>query len=172
MSRRACEAASLACICASYVSSANAGEGTPTPRVHVPASASTRAIRFISHLIWFLTFAAKMIRARVGFLSVRRNSNKRTSEQANFIRRSNGRAYAHPVPCGAVMIRRITPAIAAFCAGAEVFVILRSRRLRTGPVDGHAAPDLRHSVVDEAGLESFPASDQPSWTLGEERMDS
>jgi len=43
-----------------------------------------------------------MIRARVGFLSVRRNSNERTSAQAKFIRRSNGRAYAHPVLCGAV----------------------------------------------------------------------
>src|SRR3954453_4419982 len=48
MSKAACEAASLACIFASKVSSANAGVGrAEVARTHDPASASAMASRFM-----------------------------------------------------------------------------------------------------------------------------
>src|SRR5438445_878005 len=64
MSKRAWDAASLACSLASGVSSANAGEEVDAARTHEPASAKAMAKRFISHLI----LAAKMLCDRVGFL--------------------------------------------------------------------------------------------------------
>src|SRR3954447_20310809 len=69
MSSAACEAASLASIFASKVSSANAGVGmAEVARTHDPASASAVARRFMIHLTLLLTLLGEMHRPRVGFL--------------------------------------------------------------------------------------------------------
>jgi len=57
MSNAARDAASLAYICASNVSNARAGlAGIEAATTHVPATASTVAIRFISHLNFSIDF--------------------------------------------------------------------------------------------------------------------
>jgi hypothetical protein len=63
------------------------------------------------------------------------------------------------------MSRTFRPALAAIVAGTGVFSVLRWLR-RTREREAQAAH--RDGIVDEASEESFPASDPPSWTLGED----
>ena len=69
------------------------------------------------------------------------------------------------------MARKITTAIAAIVAGTSVFAVVRW--LRSKPQQDNSRPRVADDkLVEEAGLESFPASDPQAWTLGEDPADS
>jgi hypothetical protein len=61
---------------------------------------------------------------------------------------------------------KVKTAIAALAAGTSVFAVVRWIRSKSRP-DDKSEPPRRTDNIDEADRESFPASDPPSWTLGE-----
>jgi hypothetical protein len=73
----------------------------------------------------------------------------------------------HPCYGAAAMARKLKTAVAAILAGTSVFAVMRWLRAR--PQEPRAGgTDHVDELVEEADLESFPASDPPSWTMGKD----
>lgn len=67
---------------------------------------------------------------------------------------------------GTGMNKKLRIAVAALVAGGSVFSVVRWLRNRSQTPENNGRFD---ELVDQESDESFPASDPPSWTLGERR---